>query len=122
MAAKANAHEKQAMLSVAAGAVGMVATLAAIAIIFRNFKWAEFSVVMAQQGKAYPLAMAAILVACLAGAVGFLTGFNSAGQRRNSKSNLSWAGFFLSAAVLTLAMSTFLIFWFSKEIVKMPGS
>lgn len=117
MAVKTNTFEKQALLSVAAGAVGLLAALMAVAILLRGFNWNEFSVVMSREGKAYPLEFASIMVACLAGAVGFFSGFNSAGQRRNSKSKLSWTGFFLSAAVLTLAMSTFLVFWFSKEII-----
>jgi uncharacterized membrane protein len=117
MAAKANAFEKQALLSVAAGAVGLFATVGALAIILPRFEPAEFSVVMAKEGKAYPAVLAAVALACLAGAVGFFSGFSSAGNRRNSKSNLSWAGFFLSSAVLVLALSTFLVFWFAREIV-----
>ena len=117
MAARANAFEKQALLSVAAGAVGMLAVLGAMGIILPRFDMSDFSVVMSREGKAYPLTLAAVAVACLAGAVGFFSGFNSAGNRRNSKSNLSWAGFFLSSGVLILALSTFLVFWFAKEIV-----
>lgn len=117
MPARANTFEKQALLSVAAGAVGLFAVLGALAIILPRFEMADFSVVMSREGKAYPLTLAAVAVACLAGAVGFFSGFNSAGNRRNSKSNLSWAGFFLSSGVLILALSTFLVFYFAKEIV-----
>lgn len=117
MAAKANTFEKQALLSVAAGAVGLFATFGALAIMLPRFKFGEFSVVMSQEGKAYPALLAAVALACLAGAVGFFSGFNSAGNRRNSKSNLSWTGFFLSSGVLVLALSTFLVFWFAREIV-----
>lgn len=34
---------------------------------------------------------------------GIVLGFNSAGQRRNEKQRLSWAGFFLGTGVLSLA-------------------
>ncbi|MBI5864439.1 MAG: hypothetical protein HZB38_08025 [Planctomycetes bacterium] len=118
MATKTNSYEKQAVLSVAAASIGILAVLGALTLILRSFKWTEFTVTMGAQGKAYPLTLGCILLACLAGGIGALAGFVSAGQRRNSKSGVSWMGFFLSAGVIALALSTFLFFWFSKEIVQ----
>ncbi len=42
-----------------------------------------------------------VLVSMIIASIGFALGWNSAGQARNNRSAASWAGFFLSGAVLS---------------------
>jgi hypothetical protein len=53
------------------------------------------------------------LVFAVAG-MGF--GFNSAGERRNDRQNLSWAAFFIGATVISLAVILFMVFRLRGEL------
>ncbi len=52
---------------------------------------------------------------------GTALGFNSAGQRRNEKQRLSWAGFFLGSGVFTVAVILFAAFWVLKFQIRQAG-
>ena len=47
-------------------------------------------------------------------AVGAALGANSAGQRRNTTPQRSWAAFFISAATMSLTIILFAVFWFFR--------
>jgi hypothetical protein len=117
MAVKENTYEKQATLSLVCGGVAGLAVLGFLAIMLPRFHPTEFEVMVGQGSKAYYALFASAGVAVLMGAAGFFLGLNSAGQKRNKKNRLSWAGFFLNAGLITLAMSALLFFWFTKEVV-----
>lgn len=115
MAAKENTYEKQATLSLAcAAAAGLVVLVFAFQIVMK-FQWQEFEVLLGQKRYYAMLGMCAFAI--LIGTAGFFLGFNSAGQKRNKKNSWAWTGFFLNAAILTLAMSGLLFFWFTKEVL-----
>ena len=58
-----------------------------------------------------PVFVGCILISMIAGGLGCLLGFNSAGQRRNDKPARSWIGFFLGGGVLTFGVILLLAFF-----------
>ena len=111
MAANTSQYENQARLSVFLAVVAGLASIAAALLLFRNYKADVGQIVYLAGGKFILIFGGAILVALLAAAAGFLLGFNSAGQKRNTKPQLSWTGFFLNAAMMTLGLSIFVVFF-----------
>lgn len=111
-----NTYEAQSKLGVALAGVSGLCALAAAAMVVQAFDWTEFETVMRQNGTRFFAILGAVVLAMLAGAVGFLVSFNSAGQKRNSLSRLAWTGFFANAAVITLTMWVFVFFWFTKYL------
>ncbi len=114
MAMKLKTYEGQATLSVILAAVGGVFCLAAAGAILQHFDWKTF--LMPYRGGTLrgPVIGILLLLALASATVGFFVGFNSAGQRRNTKSRVSWTGFFINAAVVALTLSLILFFWFTR--------
>lgn len=112
-----DSYESQAQLSVLLAAVGGAATLAVLIMIFQVFRWDDLWIPMLQGSRRYYAILGATGLALIASGIGFLVGFNSAGQKRNTKSSLAWMGFFLNSAVIALAACTFVFFWFFRFIV-----
>ena len=52
-----------------------------------------------------------VLCSSLPAFVGFVLGWNSAGQRRNDKPMRSWVGFFVGGGVVTLDVVLMLAFY-----------
>lgn len=115
MASKQNTYEKQARLSIYLAAVGGAATLGVLYLLGRNFK--DFWIVYNPHSKWLPMLGGTIFIGLLAGVIGLFVGFNSAGQRRNTLSRLSWTGFFLSALVVVLILSASIFFFFTRYAV-----
>lgn len=111
---RARQYELQALWSVILGAVGGLAALAAAAFVLTAFDFGNFVILYSPKGFRFLAILGSVGVACLASAIGLAIGFNSAGQRLNKKSGLSWMGFFLSASVFVLAMCVFVLFWLTK--------
>ncbi len=114
---KLNTYEKQARLSVRLAGVGGAATLAVLILLGRNYheSWVNYS----PHGKWFLAFGGALFVGLVTGLIGFFVGLNSAGQRRNTLSRLSWTGFFLSALVITLIVSAAIFFFFTRNSVDM---
>lgn len=110
MALDLRKYEAQAKLSVALGAAGTLGILFALWLLCRNFDGQNFWVAYSTQSFYLPSLGLGLLVALLAGTVGFFVGLNSAGQRRNTRSRLAWQGFFLNAVVITAAVSAGIFF------------
>jgi hypothetical protein len=108
------AYENQARLSIMLGVISAAAALAGAALVAQRFSFEHFWTSYNAKTIRLPMILATILVALVAGAAGVLLGLNSAGQRRNSKSKLSWTGFFLNAGMITLALCVFVFFWITK--------
>lgn len=108
-------YEDQARLSVILAGISFVAALAAIALILRNFDADLFFVNFKFSGMWIKMFGAGLLTALGCGALGFVLGIYTAGQNRNKATNLSWMGFFGSAVALTIAMSTVVFFYFTKN-------
>lgn len=111
-------YESQATLSVALAAVSAVGTLTAIALLARNFTDMDtFYVAYNPQSKWLIAFGGTLMLGLLAGAAGFLLGLNSANQKRNARSNLSWLGFFANAGLITVALCSGIFFYFTRFAV-----
>jgi hypothetical protein len=110
-------YEGQARISVLLAVGGAVLALATGALIWQNFSAADFAVYYRPSGMRYLAILSGGALAVILSVTGFFVGLNSAGQRRNKKDSLAWLGFFLNAAVIILAMSLLVFFWFAKFAV-----
>lgn len=120
MSVKMNIYESQAFWSVVLAAVGGITFLGAAGMILPKFEREDFEVVMRAGGGRFYAILGAFFVAGAASLLGSLLGFSSAGHKRNKKSGMSWAGFFINALVMAVTLSLFAFFWFAKELVQMP--
>ena len=98
--------------------LSIVPFLGALGVAFRNWK-GELRLIV----YGHPAIMVSILGGCglamLLSFFGVVLGFNSAGQRRNDRQRQSWAGFFLGAVMLALALILLAGFWLLRQpIVK----
>jgi hypothetical protein len=114
-------YEDQAKLSVGLAILGGLAALGVLILMCRNFDAASFYVTYNRKSLWLPLLAGGLLVGLGAGTVGFLVGLNSAGQRRNKRSGLSWQGFFLNALVLTVVLAAAIFFVFTRNPVSLKG-
>ncbi len=116
MAKKSNKYEKQARFSIILAVIGGLAAIAATVFVLQRFdpalgtkfdpdSWRQFAI------------LSAVFCALAAGAVGFFIAFDSAGQRRNKLSRLSWTGFFLNAGVITLALAVGVFFYYTRYTI-----
>jgi hypothetical protein len=112
-----NPHERQATLSVAFAATGALFTMATVALLVRNLDMENFWVAYNPRSKYLPILAVSLMLSVAGGGVGALLGFNSAGQKRNNKSGLSWAGFFSGAGVVTVALCCGVFFYLTKFAV-----
>lgn len=110
MAAKLNPSEKQAQMSLALSGVSALFAVGLTVAILRNFHAEFFEVIYDANRNFKVIVLALAAVAGVTGAIGFLIGLTSAGQKRNTKSRMSWQGFFISALALTITMSMGLFF------------
>lgn len=115
MAFDLKSYENQAKLSVFLGFFSLAAAIGVVAMLGRNFSAEHFYVTYSSSGLWFPMLGAGMGLGLLAGAVGFFVGLNSAGQRRNNRSSLSWQGFFLNAGVITILMSAAIFFFFTRN-------
>ena len=112
-------YDTQARASVIVSLASVASLLGMIALLSRNFFWSETTIVYGNP--AYKLIIyGAAFVTMVLSAFGFGFGFNSAGQRRNDKPQLSWIGFFIGAAVLCLTV-VLLFFFRSRSEVLVTG-
>lgn len=109
--------EQQARLSVILAAVGAVSWAGTVGLLLRNFTPQTFWVTYNPKSLYLPVLGLTLLVSLAASAAGFFIGLHSAGQRRNTRSGLSWLGFFLSAGLLTLSLCAALFFYFARNPV-----
>ena len=101
----------QANLAVTLSILSTVPFLAAAALAVRNFDRDLAQITYGAGSRFVPLLLACILLSMAPSFVGFALGWNSAGQRRNDKSNRSWIGFFVGGLILTLDFILLLAFW-----------
>lgn len=115
--AEKSTYEMQAKLSVALAIIGGLSALFAAFCILSRLDYQTFLFTYNPQGKRYLAVMGGLVLGILTGGIGFLVGFNSAGQRLNKQNRLSWTGFFLSAAVITLTISCGILLWGTRNPV-----
>lgn len=108
------AYESQAKFSVVIGVLAAGALFATTFLILQRFDFESFTIPMRRTR--FFVILGGIAVALALAFTGFMVGFNSAGQKRNKQSRLSWMGFFLNAAAMALALSAFVFFWMTKYL------
>ena len=113
MARKKN-YEKQAKLSVILAIIGGVCTLAGAFFILQRFSLENFWVAYNPKSPRLMMIGGALFLGLAFAGIGFFVAHNSAGQRLNKQNKLSWTGFFLSAAVVTLAMCCGVFFYLTR--------
>jgi asparagine N-glycosylation enzyme membrane subunit Stt3 len=109
-------YENQAKLSVGLGGLGGLAILGVLALIAKNFHRELPAIIYNPEGKWILVFGLGMLGALVTSAAGLLVGLNSAGQKRNTQTRLSWIGFFVNAGLLTLALIAGLAFY----LMRMP--
>ncbi|UCD27533.1 MAG: hypothetical protein JSV03_10480 [Planctomycetota bacterium] len=108
-------YDTQARLSVVI-ALASVATMLILAFfVFRHINWPEFLIYYGKNRR--PAIYMVTALTMLLAVIGFGLGYNSAGQRRNDKQQLSWLGFFISAGVMCLTLVLFFIFHLRGESI-----
>ncbi len=117
MAVKRNEYETQAKLSLWCGMIAAVLLIVAVVLLGRNFHPEQFWIAYNPRGKWFLALGGTIALALVSGAAGLFLGFNSAGQKRNTLSALSWRGFFINAAVVALTLSAGVFFFFTKYAI-----
>ena len=103
-------YDVQAVYALVFSLASVVPLLGGVYLFFRNFTF-DLAAVVYQQGSMFQSSY--LGVAALAGllsGIGFLLGWNSAGQRRNQRPTWSWAGFFVGGVVATLSVVLLLAF------------
>ena len=111
-------YENQATFSVILAGVAALGTAIAVYCVLERFDWQVFMLTYDRSGKRLPVLGAALFASLAASVVGFCVGFNSAGQRRNKKSRLSWTGFFLNAALIAIAFMVAVFFYLTKNPIR----
>ncbi|MHC4441470.1 MAG: hypothetical protein ACYTF1_12220 [Planctomycetota bacterium] len=93
-------YDTQARLSAIIALASIVTLIALAYCVFRGTNWTEFVIYHGRYRK--PIVYLAAAANLLLATIGFGLGFNSAGQRRNDKQQLSWIGFFVGAGVIVM--------------------
>ncbi len=116
-------YETQATLSLLMAGMAGLAVAAAGAVVAYKFDWQDFILVYNRRGILLFVLGGALFVALAASVTGFCVGFNSAGQRRNARSRLSWMGFFVNAALIAVTLMIAFLFYFTRQPVDIgaPG-
>lgn len=117
MAFNLRKYENQAKLSVSLAIFSVVCAIGAIGLLLRNFEPADRFTYYSPRSLWFPAMLGMLFFALATGAIGFLVGLLSAGQRRNQAVGTSWAGFFLSAASITVALCAGLFFYFTRNSI-----
>jgi len=110
-------YENQAKLSVILAAVGGAAAVGVAALLVLKFDREVFFVTYNANGLFLPVLGAGLVGGLAAATVGFFVALNSAGQRRNPRSALSWRGFFLNAAVIAVLLSATVFFYLTHNAI-----
>lgn len=93
------------------------AAMAALYCVLKGFDWQVFMLTYNRKGPRLIFLGASLFVCLAAGVIGFFVGFNSAGQRRNKKSRLSWIGFFANAALIAVALMVAIFFVLTRNAI-----
>jgi len=107
-------------LSLVLGSVAAVCALAVTGGVLTAFRPADFETVMRNGGLRHLAILGSTFVSVACAAVGFFVSLNSI-HRLNKKTNVSWTAFFVCAGALALVLSSFVFFWFTKDLLRITG-
>lgn len=93
-------------------------TVAAV-LAWRRYDVDLRQIIYGAHGRFLPVFFGCVAVSMVPGALGFLLGWASAGQRRNDKPVRSWVGFFVGGGVLTFDVILVIAFYLLR--LKHPG-
>lgn len=103
--------EVQARVSVVLAVISVFPLVIAAALVYRNYHSELGQIVYGAEGRFVPLFLGMVLCSLIPAFLGFVLGWNSAGQRRNDKPMRSWVGFFVGGGVVTLDIILMLAFY-----------
>lgn len=103
-------YDVQARYALILAMASFVPFVGAAGLIRRNFNGNLQRIVYATGSGWLPVFMACLTLSIAISGVGFVLGWNSAGQRRNERAAWSWAGFFFGGTVLTLSFVLLIAF------------
>lgn len=86
-------------------------------LVLRHIDWGTLSIFYKSGTLRMPAIAACGLLALGLSVLGFGFGISSAGERRNQKNHLSWAGFFVGAVSICVTLILLATFFFWKETV-----
>ncbi len=95
-------YDVQASYAVWLAAIAVLPFVAASYLAVSRYESVLGRIVYGGGGRFVPAFAGAVLLSLVLAAAAFFLGLTSAGQRRNDKSNLSWAGFFFGGLIVTL--------------------
>ncbi len=104
-------YDVQANYALLLSLVSLLPFVGAVLLAFRNYQPGLGQITYGPKGLFLPAYLGCILLSAAPGAVGFLLGWSSAGQRRNDKPRRSWIGFFVGGTVLTMNLILLITFW-----------
>ena len=115
-------YETQATVAMVVGALSLVCAAMLALFVFQNLKLEEMSIDYSPAGLRRPVVFAATAVTGLAGLTAGILGFNSLGQRRNTKQPRSWLGMLCGALAVASALVLFFA-WLqlSQPLIKELG-
>ena len=90
--------------------VSIVPLIAAVTVALLRYDHDLGQIIYGSKGFFLPAFGACVLLSVMPGAIGFVLGWSSAGQRRNDKPTRSWVGFFVGGAVLTFSLILLIAF------------
>ena len=103
-------YDIQAVYALVLSLASVVPMLGGVVLFFRNFTFELAAIVYLQGSMFQPAYLGAAALAGLLSGIGFLMGWNSAGQRRNHRSSWSWTAFFVGGFVATITVILLLAF------------
>ena len=108
-------HDTQAKVGAMISLASCVGLAALAFLVLRHIDWGQWVITYGKTRFQLTLVVGAITI--LMAAIGFGMGWSSAGQRRNDKQSLSWIGFFVGAAVISLAVILLFVIYMRGEQV-----
>jgi len=99
---KLRRYDVQATWALFSAVLATAPFLAAAYLVFSRFDSVLGQIRYGSHGRFIPAFVGCVGLSGLLAMLGFILGWNSAGQRRNDKSRRSWTGFFLGGLIATL--------------------
>ena len=103
-------YDVQASYACVLSLVSIVPLIAAVTVALLRYDHDLGQIIYGSKGFFLPAFGACVLLSVMPGAIGFVLGWSSAGQRRNDKPTRSWVGFFVGGAVLTFSLILLIAF------------